>query len=182
MVTEKIKGLTKKGLAIKFARKKFNNGYEIGTLRGRYAKVLCAYNRNLKLKTVDIFDVVPGDKASARLGKDTHKVNYDIAQYRLKKYNCEIINKTSLEAVQEVPYNSIDFVYIDASHHFDYVMEDIIEWSKRVRKGGIVSGHDYNSKIWPDVVLAVNTYVKAHNIKTLYLTDERTSSWWFVKT
>ena len=38
---------------------------------------------------------------------------------------------------------SIDFVYIDARHTYDAVMEDLEAWWPKVRPGGIVAGEDY---------------------------------------
>jgi hypothetical protein len=60
---------------------------------------------------------------------------YEETKKRLSGYNCEIIRKTSMEAVKDFEPNSLDFVYIDANHHFDYVVNDIIEWEKIVRPG-----------------------------------------------
>jgi predicted O-methyltransferase YrrM len=48
-----------------------------------------------------------------------------------------------LRAADDFLDNSLDFVYIDAGHRFDDVVQDIIKWTKKVRKGGIISGHDY---------------------------------------
>ncbi len=48
-----------------------------------------------------------------------------------------------MEAAEDFEDNSIDFVYIDANHGFKYVAEDLWEWSKKVRSGGVISGHDY---------------------------------------
>ena len=48
-----------------------------------------------------------------------------------------------MEAVKQFKDGSLDFVYIDGNHTFEYVINDIAEWSKKVRKGGIISGHDY---------------------------------------
>ena len=67
---------------------------------------------------------------------------------------------------------SLDFVYIDGNHHFDFVMQDIIEWSKKVRAGGVVSGHDYYRFRNAGVVDAVNTYTHAHQIWEWFITDE----------
>jgi hypothetical protein len=39
--------------------------------------------------------------------------------------------------------NSISFIYIDASHEYEYVKNDIHTWYPKVKTGGIIAGHDY---------------------------------------
>ena len=91
----------------------------------------------------------------------------------MEPYDAEIIRKTSIDAVKDVPDESLDFVYIDAMHEFDYMMVDIILWTPKVRKGGIVSGHDYTpSTIFCGVIPALDAYTKTHNIDRWYITSE----------
>jgi hypothetical protein len=76
--------------------------------------------------------------------KNRQEIIYEDA-VRKTKDNPDIIllRKTSMEALEEFEDESIDFVYIDGHHGFKYVTEDIFEWSKKVKKGGFISGHDY---------------------------------------
>ncbi len=50
----------------------------------------------------------------------------------------------SLEAVLGFDDESLAFVYIDAAHDYDNVKADILAWMPKVKKGGILAGHDYN--------------------------------------
>ena len=105
-----------------------------------------------------------------------------------------------MEAVKDFKDNSIDFVYIDGNHTYDYVTQDITEWSKKVRKGGIVSGHDYGwwyhsqkmlKRTDGRVDLAVKTYTHTNNIHPWFVLGRRKMikgetrdshrSWFFVK-
>ena len=61
-------------------------------------------------------------------------------------------------------------------------MEDLIEWSRKVRVGGIVSGHDFSYYIGQQVVEAVDVYSKVHGIKELFMTDEQDPSFFWRKT
>jgi len=90
--------------------------------------------------------------------------------------NIKLIRKTSMEALKDFEDNSIDFVYIDGHHGFKYVTEDIFEWSKKVRPGGMIAGHDYayTSKAPNDpwvchVKFVIDAYVAAFRIKKWYL-------------
>ena len=77
-----------------------------------------------------------------------------------------------MDIVKTFEDGSLDFVYIDGNHYFEYVVQDIAFWSKKVRKGGIVSGHDYIHKRAPTkshVIQAVNGYVDSYKINPWFL-------------
>jgi predicted O-methyltransferase YrrM len=48
---------------------------------------------------------------------------------------------------------SLDFVFIDAEHKYEFVMMDIISWLPKVKQGGVIAGHDYG---WEGVTRAIN--------------------------
>ena len=48
----------------------------------------------------------------------------------------------SVEAAKLFEDGSIDFVYIDADHTYQSVVEDITAWKGKVRAGGYIAGHD----------------------------------------
>lgn len=64
----------------------------------------------------------------------------------------------SLEAVNKFGDGTLDFVFIDASHEYQDVKEDIIAWLPKVKRGGVLAGHDYyyNGEYHPGVYAAVN--------------------------
>ena len=43
---------------------------------------------------------------------------------------------------------SLDFVYIDANHAYDFVKQDIELWWPKVKKGGWLCGHDFLKIDW----------------------------------
>ena len=53
------------------------------------------------------------------------------------------IRKTSMEAVKDFEDESLDAVYIDAAHEEEFVREDIREWRKKLKPGGLLCGHDF---------------------------------------
>lgn len=60
------------------------------------------------------------------------------------KYPCIEKKKCdSKTAAKDFEDGSFDLVYIDAMHTYDAVKTDIEAWLPKVRKGGIISGHDY---------------------------------------
>ena len=38
----------------------------------------------------------------------------------------------------------IDFIYIDGDHSFEYLFNEINLYKPKIKKSGIISGHDYN--------------------------------------
>jgi len=119
----------------------FKIGAEIGVAQGFYSKILLDNNPKLKLFMVDIWDVYDG----YHMYGNKIKAYYNQARERVKEHEgrVRVIKKLSMDAVKDFPDNSLDFVFIDAAHDFMHVAEDVNEWSKKVRVGGIVFGHDY---------------------------------------
>lgn len=119
----------------------FRVGAEIGVERGIFSSVLLKAHPDLELFCIDSWSPYPG--YIARINGDDLPLKYQEAQERLKKYHVHFYRQFSMQAVRRFKDNSLDFVYIDANHDFPYCFEDILEWEKKVRPGGIVSGHDY---------------------------------------
>lgn len=72
-----------------------------------------------------------------------------------KKWNIELICKDSYQASLTFPNNFFDLIYIDANHSYEEVKKDIINWMPKLKKTGIIAGHDYD-RGWPGVIRAVN--------------------------
>jgi hypothetical protein len=65
------------------------------------------------------------------------------------------------------PYRGqVDFVFIDASHTFDYVMSDSQNAFAMLAPGGIIFWHDY-SDVWPDVKRALGVLARDRTIYSL---------------
>jgi predicted O-methyltransferase YrrM len=170
----KLKGVLRNDLYVLFKELGFTLGCEVGVYRGINAEVILETIPNLKLHLVDSW-------VRRNSLRETHK--------RLKRFipQTKIVEMTSMDAVRYYTDEFFDFVYIDASHYFDFVMQDIIEWSKKVRPGGIVAGHDFYRSRKEGVVEAVKAYTTAHYIKPWFILSAerrrspRKNSWFFVK-
>lgn len=86
------------------------------------------------------------------------------------------IYEKSEDAVRQVK-EKLDFVYVDAAHTFDNILQDIEVWYPKVKKGGILSGHDFNV---PDVSRAVIEFCSNRKIK-FSTQPNNEHEWWFIK-
>lgn len=160
-----------------FRELNFKKGAEVGTGAGKFAEILCRDIPNLKLYCIDpwiSYDEYPETWAR---DQNTMDATHEEARSRLQKYNCDIIRKTSLEAAKKFEPDSLDFVFIDGNHDFEYVVNDIISWMKIVRPGGILSGHDFTKDIVKGVQFgipfAVEAYTQAYHIKPWFVLHHR---------
>merc|ERR1712194_688332 len=59
-----------------------------------------------------------------------------------------------IEAVKNVPDQSIHAVFVDGCHFYSCVEEDLRLWMPKIVPGGLILGHDFSPQ-WPGVVRAV---------------------------
>ena len=150
-------------------------GVEIGTERGIYAKMIMVRGKPEALFCIDSWKVY-GDYRH-HISQQKQNRLYLEARDRLQEFpNCILIRKFSMDAVKDFGDNTLDFVYIDANHEYKYVKEDIEEWARKVKKGGIIAGHDYLG----EVKKAVDEYAQAHGITTIHIYQKKeVPSWMF---
>ena len=158
----------------------FKIGAEIGVFRGQFLKNLC--NGGFKMYGIDPwedYDTYNDYKGGDFIGYENE------ARERVGSYDCEIIKKWSMDAVNDFEDESLDFIFIDGNHSLEYVIEDISKWSKKVRKGGIISGHDYFRRHTDKAINvkdAVNVWVYCKKISPLFIfRGDKCPSWFFVK-
>lgn len=99
----------------------------------------------------------------------------------------------SMEAALLFGPESLDFGYIDASHSYKDVLNDCIRWWPKIKKGGVLCGHDYRldwhnmkeqSPSWMNahgVVKAVNEFSEINKLELGTKTDGSASDWWIKK-
>ena len=178
-------GFSRADLVRLLAERGMRRGAEIGVRQGAFALELCRAIPNLELLCIDPWRYYPTNPRQP--SQDRQDANYRIAIERLAPYRVRLLRASSMEAVAEVPPATLDFVYIDGNHGYEYVREDLQAWSPRVRFEGIVSGDDYDA---PGVRRALHEYVTRHGIVDWNVIDERRRrnrkgqvfrSWWWVQ-
>jgi len=155
----------------------FTKGAEIGVRMARNSEEMFKRIPNLHLLLIDPWG------AYLRVSDERQEAYYKYALARMAPFKDRVtfMKMTSMDAVKQIADESLDFIYVDGRHDYDYVMADLVYWIPKVRKGGIVSGHDFYPFYQGGVIQAVEAYTMANNIKQWYITREKTASWFFVK-
>jgi len=88
---------------------------------------------------------------------------YKKTMSRLKRYvkKIKVIRKYSSKAINDIPDN-LDYIYIDGNHDYEFVIKDMEFYYNKLKKGGILSGHDIN---YPGVSKAFCEFVSKKKIK-----------------
>lgn len=192
-----IPNTTRTDLALLFTELGFNKGVELGTEAGLYAEVLLKANPNLELACVDAWTAYKGyrDHVTQEKLDGIYQNCHERLLPFIKEGRCVTVRGFGMNEVENFKDNSLDFVYIDANHEYCQVVNDITAWEKKVKKGGIVAGHDYikrkNKEYLMHVIEAVDGYVSAWQIKPYFVLGrknppqgeirESTRSWFWVK-
>ena len=122
---------------------------EVGAFLGRSAVFMAVEiinsGKNIKFDCIDHWQ-----------GSEEHNNNDEVNLERLYEDFLEnikpvkgIINPiraNSIDASKLYKPNSLDFIFIDASHDTDSVKADLAYWMPRVKEDGVIAGDDINNE------------------------------------
>lgn len=125
-----------------------NKGVEVGTFKGNFSKtILSAWSGTLYM--VDPWrELTEGYIDSSNHSNHPNAYLDTINNIKGFEDRAIMIRTLSEQAVNLFEDESLDFVYIDGNHAYNYVKQDIELWYPKVKKGGIISGHDYLKLNW----------------------------------
>lgn len=156
---------------------KFDNAVfvEIGCWKGRstiyMADQIKNSKKNIKFYGIDIWEpYIQGD--GVRRGASFEEFLYNIKP--VQEYITPI-KGSSHDVFEQFADKSIDFLYIDADHNYEFIKKDIELWYPKMKKGGLMGGHDYQ---FEGVGRAVNEFFADKG--KLDMTYYDTSSSWLV--
>lgn len=158
-------------LAQLFNHLDFKVGVEIGTEYGLYAETICKAAPALKLYSVDPYRAYRG----YREHKSQNKLNgiFDQAFQRLRPYDVTFIREYSVEAASNFEDGELDFIYVDGNHSLLHVIQDLVAWVPKVKRQGIVAGHDFIRRAHTGYAMhvcqAVTAYTDSYGIKDWYV-------------
>lgn len=107
------------------------------------------------------------------IGKEKEKLtdkfkfgSFDYIQNKFRGMDGQvtILRSKSQDASKKFDDESIDFIYIDASHNYSDVIVDLQSWYPKVKIGGVIAGHDSHLldvlQAWIDFSHAENEHLK----------------------
>jgi hypothetical protein len=153
---------------------------EIGVDSGVFAETIAAEDP----KTLVLVDPWKHQDYSVYPKSDTGNVDDLEFERRFKlvksKFDADprvtICRGFSVQAAKMFGAEELDFIYIDAIHTKEAVLEDMTAWWPKVKQGGWMCGHDYS---FPEVADAVNEFAKKNCLKLGFVTTENgpATSW-----
>ena len=124
------------------------NGVEVGTFKGEFSKEIMK-NWGGTLFMVDVWRGL-GEEYKDSSNHNTHTNAYAEAMKNIEGYEDRaiMVRGTSEVTSEMFEDESLDFVYIDANHAYDFVVQDIELWYPKVKPNGYLLGHDYIGMYW----------------------------------
>jgi hypothetical protein len=160
-------------------------GAEIGVQTGYFSEVILRTWRGKRLYSIDPWRTFPqaGYQDAANVEQATHDGFYDQTVTRLRRFGCrsQVLRTTSREAAARFTDGQLDFAYLDAQHHYAAVKEDIQLWAGKVRKGGMLAGHDYLDGVLDGSVFgvkpAVDEFARDRGLRVIVSREREWQSW-----
>lgn len=136
---------------------------EVGVWKGMSASYMAVEiinsGKQIKFDCVDNWEMI-----DPLIAEELYEGIWETFQTNIEpvKHIINPVRAISWEAAEQYKDKSLDFVFIDASHDYESVKKDIEAWLPKVKKGGVIAGHDYD---WCEgVIYAVNEIFGKENI------------------
>jgi predicted O-methyltransferase YrrM len=147
---------------------------EVGVYDGINAKSVLDNITNIEMYLVDPY--VEYKNPARFLNQENQNALYKKVKKKFEKDDrVTIIRKPSIEAAELFDDKSLDLVFIDGNHEYEFVKRDILAWYPKIKTGGVLSGHDYavDVKGCEGVVRAVHEVLDEFKLDT-------DKVWWLI--
>jgi predicted O-methyltransferase YrrM len=127
---------------------------ELGAWLGKSSAYLCDTATYQEITIIDTWKGSPNELTTThKLATEQNIYNLFVENMGSRKYKA--IKATSKVASKKFANESLDVVFIDLTHTYEAVKEDIKLWLPKVKKGGYIAGDDYHEH-WKGVIQAVD--------------------------
>jgi len=166
---------------------------EVGVAKGNFSKQISRQLNPKKLFLIDPW--IYQDRPDYTMdGTNVSDVEGEKRLSAIKEYfasvdeenSISILRGFSYDEVKKIDDESLDAVYIDAMHTYEAVKEDLADFFSKVKKGGIIAGHDFTNSVFAKrknfgVVPAVAEFVASHEVAPIAVTNELYPSYFLYK-
>jgi predicted O-methyltransferase YrrM len=135
-------------------------GAEIGVAHGYNSMRIWQMAKPKKLHLIDWWTTFPDPQKVAEWTGYKAEVERQFSQ-QIKEGNVVLHEGNFINIIPAFENNYFDFVYIDGLHDYDNVKRDINMSVNKVKIGGIVAGHDFNSVYYPDYPHVARAVIEA---------------------
>jgi len=150
-------------------------GAEVGVWCGGMSVMLLQKIPDLFLYMVDRWEPPNSDDSYydsgsriARMEKEKFDRAYSMAVSRtavIAKDRRKILKRMSTDT-SGIEDGSLDFCFVDADHSYLGCKNDILAWLPKIKKGGFISGHDFDHVDQGEVKKAVSEIFNLFDVKT----------------
>lgn len=158
---------------VKFINEKnLKVGLEIGVAYGGHCEAILENSEVEKIYGIDPYKnykEYEGDLQNFSQDKQDDLFNFVRMRLSYYKERFELIRSFSDDCFDRFENESLDFIYIDGNHFENFISNDLENWFSKVKKGGFMSGHDYNHPSFPHVTKAVDNFFKNLDMRVEYL-------------
>lgn len=155
---------------------------ELGVFNGDFSKFIYNNANPSRLYLVDIFrgTVDSGDKNGDNVRKISLDKSYDDLSKHFKSDKSVVLYKgKSVDFLKGLPDETLDFIYIDADHSYAAVASDL-SWARtKVKKNGIIAGHDYCPR-FSGVMKALDEFVNKFNLVPKFTSSDKIPSFYLI--
>jgi predicted O-methyltransferase YrrM len=127
---------------------------ELGAWLGKSSAYLCDKATSQEITIIDSFKGTTEYIDSYYKLAKTNDI-YELFLENMGDRKYKAIKATSKAASKKFANESLDVVFIDLTHTYEAVKEDIKLWLPKVKKGGFIAGDDYHEN-WKGVIQAVD--------------------------
>ncbi|MGH7139679.1 MAG: class I SAM-dependent methyltransferase [Pirellulales bacterium] len=161
-------------------------GVEVGVAAGDYSKTILDFWEGRRLHLVDAWRRLPDYHDINNLSDEEHRARLDELPEKLAAHRgrYQIHRMLTDDAAAEFKDESLDFVYLDANHTYESTTRSLRLWYGKLRRGGLLAGHDFLDGHLPEAEFGVRSAVidfeRAKQVRAA-VTPEPWPSWYLFK-
>lgn len=157
---------------------------EIGCAEGLFSADILRWGVSV-LYMVDNYATIENAFGDGASPQEWHERNMNQALARASQFSTatvHLLRGISWEQAEKVRDNTLGLLYLDACHTYDCVKKDLEAWYPKVKKGGIVAGHDFLNRSY-GVNQAVMEFAGkyGYQVNTIPENKDEDAGFYFVK-